>query len=80
MCLPSLSPFPQTCFQMLCSCLEDLEAGSQREVLVERLLHLPPASLAPPAYTCLLAYWRAVNEADRRLSKAVDNEMVSSKL
>ena len=41
-------------------------------MLLERLLHLPPATLTPPAYTCLLAYFTAVNIQDRRLSKIGD--------
>ncbi|KAF2363147.1 Peptidase C19 ubiquitin carboxyl-terminal hydrolase [Trinorchestia longiramus] len=68
----------ETCFSLLRLCLEDLESSSQRELLLERLLLLAPADLTRPAYTCLLAYWTAVNHADRRLTKLNQTYTVES--
>ena len=67
----------QTCFELLVSCLEDLEGSSQRDVLMERLLHLPPSALTHASYTCLLAYFTAVNIQENKLTRVSTDTVVS---
>ena len=57
-------------FVWFTECLSDLEPETQKELLNQKLLCLPPNLTTEKSFSCLKAYFESVNVFDQRLKKS----------